>query len=45
MARTLPVDELAGIEFLLKSPNKALAPRSKQESENSIKRELNKVAI
>lgn len=26
------MDELAGVEFLLKSPNKALAPRSKQEA-------------
>ena len=35
VARTLPVDELAkdkGVEFLLKSLNQALAPRSKQEA-------------
>ena len=36
VARTLPVDELAnkekGVEFLLKSLNSSLAPRSKQEA-------------
>ena len=40
VARTLPVDELAnkekGVEFLLKSLNSSLAPRSKQEARGSV---------